>query len=64
MKNLHGWVSYALKIVAVLIALALVKTDDPITAAELVDKLMQHWLMEEAIKAIARIVITLINKRR
>jgi hypothetical protein len=63
MKNLHGWVSYALKIVAVLIALALVKTDDPITAAELVDKLMQHWLMEEAVKAIARIVIALINKR-
>jgi hypothetical protein len=63
MKNLHGWVSYALKIVAVLIALALVKTDEPITAAELVDKLMEHWLMEEAIKAIARIVITLIKKR-
>ena len=63
MYNKKEWVSYALKIVAVLIALALVKTDDPITAAELVDKLMQHWLMEEAIKAIARIVITLINKR-
>lgn len=64
MKQINEWVRYALQIVAVLITLSVVKTDDPMTAAELVDKLMQHWLMEEAIKAIARIVITLINKRR
>jgi hypothetical protein len=63
MKQINEWVRYALQIVAVLITLSVVKTDDPMTAAELVDRLMEHWLMEEAIKAIARIVITLINKR-
>jgi hypothetical protein len=63
MKQINEWVRYALQIVAVFIALSVVKTDDPMTAAELVDRLMEHWLIEEAIKAIARIVITLINKR-
>lgn len=62
MKNVNEWVSYTLKI-AVLITLALVKVDDPVTAAELADKLMEHWLIEEAIKAVADIVITLIKKK-
>lgn len=62
MKQINEWVRYALQIVAVLIALSVVKTDDHMTAAELVDRLMEHWLMEEAIKAIARIVITLIKR--